>query len=75
MLNLKTNENNTRETPIVFDYRKFNFSKLEYIEPKKKNNVISSNIYYRESMNRVINLFIKTPRMHTISGICKKNNR
>jgi hypothetical protein len=76
MLNLKEKEklNLQKEIPIIFDYRKFNFSKLEYIEPKKKNNVISSNIYYRESMNRVINLFIKTPRMHTVSGICKKNN-
>ena len=74
MLNLKEKENFQKETPIVFDYHKFNFSKLEYIEPKKKNNVVASNIYYRESMNRVINLFIKTPRMNTISGICKKNN-
>ena len=46
MLNLKEKENSQKEIPIVFDYRKFNFSKLEYIEPKKKNNVIYSNIYY-----------------------------
>ncbi len=79
MINIKnsdksSNNTNQKETPIVFDYRKFNFSKLEYIEPKKKANVVSSSIYYRASINKVINLFIRTPLMCTVSGICKKNN-
>ncbi len=79
MINIKNsdkngNNMNQKETPIVFDYRKFNFSKLEYIEPKKKGNVVSSSIYYRASINKVINLFIRTPLMCTVSGICKKNN-
>jgi len=73
MINLKGVEknsvnttNNNKESPIVFDYRKFNFSKLEYIEPKKKGNVVSSSIYYRASINKVIILFLRTPMMATI---------
>jgi hypothetical protein len=70
----KESSKKDKEYPIVFDYRKFNFSKLEYIEPKKTGNSVSSSIYYRASINKVINLFIRTPVMNTISGICKKNN-
>jgi uncharacterized protein YjbI with pentapeptide repeats len=75
MIALKESAKSERsDTTVVFDYRKFNFSKLEYIEPKKKGNIVSSNIYYRASINKVINLFIRTPIMTTLSGICKKNN-
>jgi hypothetical protein len=75
MIALKESAKSERsDTTVVFDYRKFNFSKLEYIEPKKKCNIVSSNIYYRASINKVINLFIRTPIMTTLSGICKKNN-
>ncbi len=76
MIALKDKESSKKEKeyPIVFDYRKFNFSKLEYIEPKKTGNSVCSSIYYRASINKVINLFIRTPVMNTISGICKKNN-
>ena len=76
MITLRDKESSKKEKeyPIVFDYRKFNFSKLEYIEPKKTGNSVSSSIYYRASINKVINLFIRTPVMNTISGICKKNN-
>jgi hypothetical protein len=76
MITLRDKESSKKEKeyPIVFDYRKFNFSKLEYIEPKKTGNSVCSSIYYRASINKVINLFIRTPVMNTISGICKKNN-
>ncbi len=74
MIALKESIKKEKEYPVVFDYRKFNFSKLEYIEPKKNGNSVTSSIYYRASINKVINLFIRTPVMTTISGICKKNN-
>jgi len=59
----------------ICDYRKLNFSKLEYSIPKTiQGGNKSSFVYYRESHNKVNVLYIRIPKLITTTGFSKKNN-
>jgi hypothetical protein len=59
----------------ICDYRKLNFSKLEYSIPKTiQGGNKSSFVYYRESHNKVNVLYIRIPKLITSTGFSKKNN-
>lgn len=64
---------NNKVTPL--DFNNFDFSRLEYCEPKKDGSVYTGSIYYRVSNNRVDHVYIKTPKLKTVGGIIKQGNR
>ena len=70
------NKEKENETPVVFDFKNFNFSRLEYAHPAKtRGSAHASSIYYRVNRNTLVPVFIRTPKMKTSSGICRSSNR
>ncbi len=62
--------------PKILNYNNLVFDKLEYFQPHKTNqNMQVSTVSYRLKPNQTLPIYIETPKLKTVSGIIKLENR
>jgi hypothetical protein len=68
--------NSSNILPKIFNYNNLSFDKLEYFQPHKTNqNTQVSTVSYRLKPNLTLPIYIETPKLKTLSGVIKLENR